>query len=88
MIQQEHKQSKIFFLDRSRAFDTIDHNLLIRKLDNYGIRGAILFIIYVNNMPLVCRHLEAIIFADDTNLSAIGIQCADIKEDTKKITTG
>ena len=45
-----------------------------------SILGPLQFIINVNDMPLVCKHLEAIRFADDTNLSTIGLQCADIKK--------
>ena len=46
----EGKATGAIFLDLKKAFDTINHDLLIKKLDKYGISGASLkwFISYLN----------------------------------------
>ena len=39
---EANKTSIALFLDLSKAFDTLDHDLLLHKMERYGLRGVVL----------------------------------------------
>ena len=105
---ENNKISCCFFLDFAEAFDTVDHNILIKTLDYYGIRGTaqewfksylsdrtqrvsisgqlskdlnikygvpqgsalgpLLFLLYINDIPISSKLLNFHLFADDRSI--------------------
>ena len=110
------------FFDFTKAFDTINHNMLLNKLTYYGIRGSahkwiesyltgrtqavkfssdgevtfsewvdivtgvpqgsvlgpVLFLLFINDLPLLVNNYYVTLFADDTSANVEGANYKDI----------
>ena len=54
---EENKYTVSIFLDLSKAFDTLDHEILLQKMSKYGIRGLTndWFLSYLSNRKIKCK---------------------------------
>ena len=55
------------FIDFKKAFDTVDNNILVRKLEHYGIRGLAKNCYLENRRQYVCIH--------DSNSECVDVKC-------------
>ena len=73
MVQGYPDEGKInlsIFLDHKKAFDTVDHKILLSKLREYGAEGTSLswFTSYLNNREQFCNF-------DGSTFSKSSIEC-------------
>ena len=50
-----------------------------------SILGPLLFLLYINHLPLVCQSVDVILFTDDTNVTAISKTKQEVDADLERL---
>ena len=78
------------YLENRQQFVTINGKDSSKKAMQYGvpqgsILGPLLFVIYINDIPEICKFAKFILYADDANIIVTGNNMIEISEQVTEL---